>query len=169
MSQLGHSRRRRAMAGSRPCPETPKTGRSVDGWRHLFRCATCRGNSLKSMRTAYTTPQTPPRRQIWRVGALVGWPITLRLVVRHSHSAISINSRRNSSLCRTRAPRPRRSTARPTRGNLDLYPSEARRASSRGKPERPVRRPSNAGLAARITSQAFTFRRVARMSRAIAR
>jgi len=29
MSQLGHSRRRRAMAGSRPCPETPKTGHSV--------------------------------------------------------------------------------------------------------------------------------------------
>jgi hypothetical protein len=43
MTAWGHSRRRRAMAGSRPCPETPKTGRSVDGWRHLFRCA-CRGN-----------------------------------------------------------------------------------------------------------------------------
>ena len=29
-SAVGHSRRRPAVAGSRPCPETPKTGRSVE-------------------------------------------------------------------------------------------------------------------------------------------
>src|SRR2546430_14296170 len=32
---MGHSRQIRALAGSRPCPETPKTGRSVDGCRSM--------------------------------------------------------------------------------------------------------------------------------------
>ena len=55
------------------------------------------GNKFDLSRTlAYTTPHDPPRRQMWRDGALVGRPMILRFVLRYTQFAISINAWRNS-------------------------------------------------------------------------
>jgi len=53
---------------------------------------------LFATKTYIAMPHDPLRRQICRDGAFVGCPMTFRFVLRHTQSAISINSWRNSSL-----------------------------------------------------------------------